>query len=368
MRLVQTIKIAVFAAVASCALWGGSALNGPVAYAAATPESCFEFILDTTVDYESYHFAGVAITDYYDHEANNPANPACPRDVEVPSTIQGKTVTMIHQRAFIFKKLTAVKLPNTIELLGGFAGNELTEVTVPASVILVNSQTFGYNKLTKVTFEGTPDFVLESVAGAFILNTNSAGQLAYVPVYFPKTADLSRYKSASFGKDTGGAIVNPSQVAVLYRDSGGQALAPALYAVGNKNGQAITDYLVENGPDVPDFTGDSTELDKANDTDIIMKSAYFTAGAQYSVTAPALGEQYTVTPKSPYTTALTAGRNNIDFVYSKTPEGTVVNQTDHSQDGQPLAPTGFEFYISLLFGAAALTVASALVILRQRQR
>ncbi len=365
MRLVQTIKIAVFAAVASCALWGGSALNGPVAYAAATPESCFEFILDTTVDYESYHFAGVAITDYYDHEANNPANPACPRDVEVPSTIQGKTVTMIHQRAFIFKKLTAVKLPNTIELLGGFAGNELTEVTIPASVILVNSETFSYNKLSKVTFEGTPDFVMGSVAGAFALNTNSAGQLAYVPVYFPKTADLSRYKSASFGKDTGGAIVNPSQVAVLYRDSGGQALAPALYAVGNKNGQAITDYTVENGPDVPEYTGDEAELDKI---DAIMKSAYFTAGAQYSATAPALGEQYAVTPKSPYKISLTAGLNNVDFVYNETSASGDVSHADHPRDGQPLAPTGFEFYISLLFGAAVLTVASALVILRQRQR
>ena len=361
MRFAQTLKIVTFAAVA---LIGGSVLNSPLAHAATTPESCFGFTPDVQFDYESHHFAGGAIDDYYDHEANNPANPACPRDVEVPSTIQGKTVTIIAQSAFLDKKLTAIKLPNTIECLSGLVGNELTEVTIPASVVLVDSEAFAINKLSKATFEGAPEFVSGTPAAAFVLNTNSAGQLVYVPVYFPKTADTSHYKRVSFGKDLGGAIVNPSQVAVSYRDANGQSLAPALYAVGNKNGQALTDYTVENGPDVPEYTGDEAELDKI---DAIMKSAYFTTGAQYSATAPALGEQYAVTPKSPYKISLTAGLNNVDFVYNETSAGGDASHADHPQDGQPLAPTGFEFYIPLLSGAAVLVAGGALVVLRQRR-
>lgn len=92
--------------------------------AAPAPESCFGFDAATG-----------AITDYYDTEGNDPANPACPRAVEVPGTIGGVTVVAVGDSAGTaytmgFKGLTSLTMPDSITSLsfGAFAGNQLTSV------------------------------------------------------------------------------------------------------------------------------------------------------------------------------------------------------------------------------------------------
>ena len=83
-------------------------------------------------------------------------------DIEIPSYINGKEVTVIAPMAFAPKppdnamaespmgKLTSVKLPNTLKYIGeyAFAFNQLTEITIPDSVTKIGESAFRHNNIT----------------------------------------------------------------------------------------------------------------------------------------------------------------------------------------------------------------------------
>lgn len=111
-------------------------------YAATPPDSCFNFNSGTGT-----------ITDYYDHEANNNSNPACTREVIIPSTIGGNPVTSIGNGAFSNSQLTSVIIPNSVTSIGNtaFRRNQLTDVVIPNSVTAISKDAFSSNQLTSVT-------------------------------------------------------------------------------------------------------------------------------------------------------------------------------------------------------------------------
>lgn len=119
----------------------GLVINPSSASAATPPDNCFNFNSGTNT-----------IEDYYDNEDNNGANPACPRDVDIPATIGGDAVTVIDNNAFSSKNLTAVTIPNSVTSAGNssFANNDLTSVVVPSSLTVISSNLFFKNKLTSV--------------------------------------------------------------------------------------------------------------------------------------------------------------------------------------------------------------------------
>lgn len=127
------------------------------ASAATPPDSCFAFNAGTGT-----------ITDYYDHEANNPSNPACTRDVDIPSTIGGVSVTTIGEAlnyynsstatSFAWKSLNSVTIPSSVTSIqtAAFYGNNLATVTVSGTVQNIGSMAFARNNLQSVTLnEGT---------------------------------------------------------------------------------------------------------------------------------------------------------------------------------------------------------------------
>ena len=104
---------------------------------------------------------GIIITGYHGNKS----------DIEIPSYIDGKEVTVIAPVAFAPKlpklselkeknyrfelqkgKLTSVKLPNTLKFIGedAFILNQLTEITIPDSVVEIGSGAFSNNKLTSI--------------------------------------------------------------------------------------------------------------------------------------------------------------------------------------------------------------------------
>jgi len=105
------------------------------------PETCFE--LDQN---------GV-ITNYYDRENDNPANPACTRNVVIPSEIGGQQVTAIGSYSFQEKGILSLSLPSGITSIGSyaFATNELGSVTIPNGVDSISYGAFADNRLTTVT-------------------------------------------------------------------------------------------------------------------------------------------------------------------------------------------------------------------------
>lgn len=115
-------------------------------YAATPPDACFAFTSGTGT-----------ITGYYDNESNNSSNPACPRAVDIPSTIGGVTVTVIGSGAFASKQITAVTIPNTVTTIGdgGFFGNQLNSLTFGNSVTSIGYGAFQNNQLTNIVISNS---------------------------------------------------------------------------------------------------------------------------------------------------------------------------------------------------------------------
>lgn len=111
----------------------------PSAQAATAPDTCFAF---TT--------ASGTITDYYNNQANNTANPACPREIDIPSSIGGTPVTTIGINAFRENQLTNISIPNSVTVIGSYAfrGNQLTTVAIPNSVTTIASGAFYSNSIS----------------------------------------------------------------------------------------------------------------------------------------------------------------------------------------------------------------------------
>jgi hypothetical protein len=152
------------------------------ASAVTPPDSCFAFNVGTG-----------AITNYYNNEGNNIANPACPKDVDIPSTIGGTPVTAIgnagYPGAFTNKGLTSVTIPNNVTSLGAYAFSQnqlttvtiqilslllasppsaittLTTVTIPNSVTSIEYSAFESNQLTTITIEGNPTSLGNGILG-----------------------------------------------------------------------------------------------------------------------------------------------------------------------------------------------------------
>ncbi len=149
--------------VASGVLLAQNLTTPDQAMAATPPDSCFAF-----------NAATKTITNYYDNQANNPANPACPRDVDIPSTIGGVAVTAIGTAAntwdpsnatsFAYKSLTSVTIPTSVTSIGNYAfsGNSLSTLSIPNSISVINIGTFRYNQLSSVSIPSSVTSINDS--------------------------------------------------------------------------------------------------------------------------------------------------------------------------------------------------------------
>jgi hypothetical protein len=90
-------------------------------------------------------------------------------EVGIPSQIRGLPVTKIEIAAFSGKNLTKVTIPNSVIIIDHrtFANNQLTSVTIPNSVITIENSAFAYNQLTSVTI---PNSVTKISVWAFAFN------------------------------------------------------------------------------------------------------------------------------------------------------------------------------------------------------
>ena len=147
---------------------GVCVLSGAQAHAATPPDACFAFTP-----------ASGTITDYYDNESNNSANPVCPRDVDIPAKIGTVDVVAIASASnysnpatatsFAKKNLTSVTIPDGVTSIGNnaFYSNQLTSVTLGHGVTAIGNSAFSENQLTSVTI---PDSVTTIDDDAFSFN------------------------------------------------------------------------------------------------------------------------------------------------------------------------------------------------------
>lgn len=127
-----------------------------------TADACFAFDLGLKT-----------IVDYYDYQNNNSSNPVCPRDVVIPSTINGVTVTYVGDEAFESKNLNYVKFPTTIIEIGSnaFANNNISSIDLSGSIKYISSLAFSNNKIIELVIP----YGVESIGGgAFGVNLISS--------------------------------------------------------------------------------------------------------------------------------------------------------------------------------------------------
>jgi len=90
-------------------------------------------------------------------------------DPEIPSSINGKAVTIIGKEAFQHAQITSVVIPNGVTTIEDWAFNNnlLVGVDIPESVTTIGNYAFTANKLTSITI---PDGITAIAQGAFWLN------------------------------------------------------------------------------------------------------------------------------------------------------------------------------------------------------
>lgn len=146
--LLSTIAIANFYGLADIA----KADDVPL----TPPDTCFEFNAETKT-----------ITNYYDNEGNDGANPTCPRAISIPATIDGEVVEKIGYAAFSSKSLTAVTIPSSVNSIGdyAFSNNQISSLVIPNSVIYIDRYAFWQNQLTSldIDMENIPDDLFRGI-------------------------------------------------------------------------------------------------------------------------------------------------------------------------------------------------------------
>jgi len=95
---------------------------------------------------------------------------ACPTNLVIPATLAGHSVTAIKTYGFAGKDLTSVTIPNSVTTIGvgAFRSNNLTSLTLGSAVALIQEKAFENNKLTTVTI---PNSVTSIGLGAFRINS-----------------------------------------------------------------------------------------------------------------------------------------------------------------------------------------------------
>ena len=121
----------------------------------------------TMADYFEFDSNTGTITKY--HTTGKHSNLDEKLDPEIPSSINGRVVTIIGEKAFQNAQITSVAIPvgvSTIEAWS-FNNNRLVGVDIPESVTTIGDYAFTANRLTSITI---PDGITVIAQGAFWLN------------------------------------------------------------------------------------------------------------------------------------------------------------------------------------------------------
>ena len=105
------------------------------------------------------------ITDYLDYNPSDEKE--LPKDVKIPQTINGITVTSIGPRAFMEKGITGVIIPKTVVKIddgmsdynGAFYGNSIKNLEIPGSVKHIGSFSFMKNPIDELTLNEGVEYI-----------------------------------------------------------------------------------------------------------------------------------------------------------------------------------------------------------------
>lgn len=143
-------------------------------YAVTPPDDCFDF-----------NAGSGTILGYYDNEGDDAANPACTKEVDIPTQIGGVNVVAIGTNAFRVMGIESVTFPATVMTIGdgAFFGNQISSLVIPSGVAVISQNAFYNNNISSLVLpEGLTDigpsaFRYNQIATLTLPNSLSAIQL-----------------------------------------------------------------------------------------------------------------------------------------------------------------------------------------------
>lgn len=131
--------------------------------------------------------------------------------LEIPETINGKTVTGIYKSAFTSSKFSEIRLPDTLTSIGDYAFSScsnLTSIAIPASVTSIGASVFcNCKSLTDIfiaddnTSYQVIDQVIYSKDGKTLVTCPAASQIT-IPATVTKIADYAFYYNTNLQRIT----------------------------------------------------------------------------------------------------------------------------------------------------------------------
>ncbi|QQS27014.1 leucine-rich repeat protein [bacterium] len=295
-------------------------------------DNCYTF--DGVNAITSFNKADIATIRDHSNACLNP-------NVNIPSSIGGNAITTIGNSALSSSGLTSLTIGNSVTSINdsAFANNQLTSVTIPNSVTSIGDAAFSYSQIADVAI---PDSVTSLSPYAFMIQTKPGGtsyidfwnsdqspqngqyfldSVIYTNIYASSSqvTALSLSDSAMTELDdsydynadgdqtdiVSGHLINPARVTATYKDTEGNTIAPSTTATGT----GLSTYLAVDNP--------------TNDLGL-----YYRVGNSYTVpTAPSIAG-YTITTTPSNIASLSAGDNQINYVYTANSNGD-----DNGNDG-----------------------------------
>lgn len=121
---------------------------------------------------------------------------AGPKDVIIPTTIDGITVKELGNYAFRNKLLTSVTLPDSVTIInpGAFRVNQLTNLTLSNSLTIIGYNAFETNQLTTVLIPSSVLSIDSSTFGDNPLTSASVPSSTHIyPMAFPTSTVITKY-------------------------------------------------------------------------------------------------------------------------------------------------------------------------------
>lgn len=344
-----------------------------------------------SVQENCYNFddANNTIVRYYQHENNNPANPACAKKVVIPSEIRGTSVTIIGSAAFDNLQLTAVTIPDSVTSIGNYAfrRNQLQYVDLGHGVQSIGHRAFQYNMLESIQL---PDSVTSIGDKAFAYQMDVSGWdgnwadvvsdfyssddgevqavldgIFYTRVYTESVANPNNLLSVvdtdlslRGRENVGGHIINPATLTVRYVDEDNMNLLEPRVEIGRDGDVPVTSYRVSQGPSMIELADPFNPTAEENQLIQQILDSYYRIGDTVTINPPTIDGYPT-----PATRTVVLGAQSVDYVveYVNTASSEVSPEfvSSESEDGR-LANTGQDreaiiAVIASLFFASILT-------------
>lgn len=123
-------------------VWSGTPTAGAIGEEVGSVT--IQTVNENDFTYEDHGDGTATITGYTGNET----------EIDIPSELNGLTVTHIRYEAFRNKGLTRVTFPNSLESIGNsaFVDNRLEKIEIPESVLVIEAHAFQNNALTEVYF------------------------------------------------------------------------------------------------------------------------------------------------------------------------------------------------------------------------